>query len=218
MFESIYVLIALIGSTIAGVWDFKTTNIPDSVCIGMIVSGILLHGYESYSLGSLDPLMSSFLVGGLFLLFGLIMYYTGQWGGGDGELLAAIGFLLPTATAPTFFAFPISFFVNLILISAIYGIGYTLYLMVKPGVKRKGLMFYRRIPVSKLKVDDVLGEDLPRLKLFKKKIKGLTKEDIKKIKRYKKFVTVTEGIPTGIVFPIALAFTLYFGDLILLLV
>ena len=75
--------------------------------------------------------------------------------------------------------------------------------------------FYVKIPVSKLKVDDMLGEDIPSLKLYKKYIKGLTKEQVKLIKKRRKHVVVREGIRYGIVFPLTFVFTLLFGDFFL---
>jgi hypothetical protein len=71
--------------------------------------------------------------------------------------------------------------------------------------------FKRKIPVSKLKVGDVLLEY--------KKWEGITQKDLDKIKRSrKKFVWIKEGIRFGMSFPLALVFTLYFGDGILLFV
>jgi len=218
MFETWYIVIALAGSLFCGLWDLKTSDIPDSICSLMISLGIGLHGLESYLIGSSAPIISSFTVGGLFLVFGIIMYYTGQWGGGDGELLTAIGFLLPTASVPTFFSFPMTFFINMIFVGAIYSVIYFLVLIKQPGVKRKGFDVYRKISTKKLKKGDVIGEDIPRLKLYKRKIRGLTEQEVSKIRRIKKYTIVREGIRYGLVFPIALAITLYFGDLILYLV
>ncbi len=218
MFETIYIVVALFGSLVAGIMDFKTTNVPDPLIYAFVGSGIALHLIESLYTGLFDSFFLSLEIGGLFLLFGLFMYYSGQWGGADSGILAAIGFLLPTASVQTFFPFPLSFFINLTFVGAIYSVIYVLYLIRKPGVKRKGLEFYRKIPSSKLKIDDVIGEDIPKIKIFKKKIRGLTTAEIKKIRRYKRYVIVREGIPYVIVFPIALAITLYFGDLILFLV
>ena len=86
MFELWYIVIALVGSTFCGLWDLKTSDIPDNVCWLMIALGIGLHGLESYLIGSSLPIINSFIAGTAFLLFGLFMYYTGQWGGGDGGL------------------------------------------------------------------------------------------------------------------------------------
>lgn len=217
MFELLYVAIALIGSTICGLWDLKTSDIPDKVCWLMISLGIGLHGLESYLLGTSAPIISSFAVGMIFLAFGIFMYYTGQWGGGDGELLTAIGFVLPTASVLTFFPFPVTFFFNLIFVGAFYSVIYVLFLMKMPGVRRKGFEFYRYISTKKLKEGDVIGEDIPRLKMYKKKIRGLTKQEVLKIRKIKKNVIIREGVRYGPAFPLALAVTLYFGDLILLL-
>jgi len=220
MFETIYLLVAIFGSTLAGLYDliWTRTNVPDNLVYGFIASGILLHGIESFYLGSFNPIILSLQVGGLFLLFGLFMYYTGNWGGADAGILAGIGFVLPTAVSPTFFPFALSYFINLTILGAIYSILYLFYLIRQPGIQRKGLEFYKRISTSKLQVDDVIGEDLPKINIYKKKIKGLTLKDINKIKKHKKYVIIREGIPYTIAFPIALAFTLYFGDLILFLV
>jgi len=64
--------------------------------------------------------------------------------------------------------------------------------------------FKKRIPVSKLKVGDVLLES--------KKWEGITKKELKKIKRSRKYVTVKEGVRFAPSFVLALLFTLYFGD------
>ena len=79
-------LVALVGSTVSGIWDLKTTEIPDSVCIGMIVLGLAAYSYLGITTGDFTLLSKSLIYGGMFLAFGIFMYYTGQWGGGDGEL------------------------------------------------------------------------------------------------------------------------------------
>jgi len=268
MFELLLVAIALIGSFAAGIHDLKTSNIPDKVCWVMIFSGLFIHTVNSFSTGDFSILINSLLFGGLFLAFGLLMYYTGQWGGGDGELLVAIGILLPNLSlVKTYFPFAISFFINSFFIGATFSIIYSLILVYKnPKISKKffiGLMdrkiiimlfsfcfsifflfisqfilfavsilifililfqkfsktieesFYCKIPVSKLKVDDMLGEDIPRLKLYKKHIKGLTKDQVKKIRKIRRYVIIREGIRYGIVFPLTLLFTLLFGDFFL---
>ena len=217
MFELWYIIIALVGSIFCGLWDLKTSDIPDKICWLMISLGIGLHGLESYLIGSTAPLISSLTVGSIFLAFGIFMYYTGQWGGGDGELLTAIGFTLPTASVLTFFPFPVAFFFNLVFLGAFYSVIYVIFLAKMPNVERKGLEFYRNVPVKKLMKGDVIGEDIPRLNIYKRKIRGLTEKEILKIRKIKKNVIVREGIRYGPAFPLALAFTLYYGDLILFL-
>lgn len=272
MFELLLFAIALIGSLACGLYDLKTSNVPDSVCVLMIASAILLHSFYGLSTGDFSNLINSFLFGGLFLAFGLLMYFTGQWGGGDGELLVAIGFLVPTfSSVSTFFPFAISFFINTFFIGAIYSIGYSLFLAYRNpkigknffnniGNSRMSIFllliicvsisflltsqfilavlsffifvlivfqrfskiieesFYRKIPSRDLKVDDMLGEDIPSLRLYKKRIKGLTENQIKKIRRIKRYVIIREGIRYGIVFPLSLLFTYFFADFFLFFV
>lgn len=275
MFELVRIAIALIGSAICGAWDLKTTDIPDPICILMIALGIGLHGLESYIIGGTAPLISCLTVGGAFLLFALVMYFLGQWGGGDGELLVAIGVLLPTYGSGIF-PFPVNFFTNLFIIGAIYSICYAALFAIKnKEVKKKiaadikgniklislltlfvfavlfsisiyfgisfvysiavtGLIFllailyiftkliergfYKKIPAKKLRQGDMIGQDLPSLKIYKRFIRGLTKQEVSRIKRARKFVLIREGVRFGPVFFIALVITLLFGNLILLLI
>ena len=80
------------------------------------------------------------------------------------------------------------------------------------AVEKKG--FYKRIPVSKLRVDDMIGEDIPKLKVYKREIRGLTEKEVRKIKKYRKYVTIKEGVRYGPVFFLTLIFMLFFGDIL----
>ncbi|MBU5557639.1 MAG: A24 family peptidase [Candidatus Aenigmatarchaeota archaeon] len=272
MFELLRVAIALVGSAGAGLWDLKTTNIPDWVCAVMIATGLLLFGIEGAQTGDWSGLTMSVVVGGIFALFGLGMYLTGQWGGGDGELMAAIGVLLPLWPfgQMSVFPMPLAFFINVFFVGAIYTVGYAAVLACSKPTLRAAIShkvkadahiivpisigvtaavavlwsmsgmawlvilplvviampilyrmlnaveksFYVRIPASKLKVDDMLGEDIPRLKLYKKYIRGLTATEVKKIRKYRSYVMIRDGVRFGIVFHIALIVTLLVGDIV----
>lgn len=128
MLEFIPFAIALIGSSIAAAWDLKTTEIPDEISYIMIAAALLIYGMQSLLAWDYWPLLSSCIVGLSFLGFGFVMYYFGQWGGGDAKVLAAIGFLLPTAPAflkfTFFFPFPISYIINVFLVGAAYMLAY----------------------------------------------------------------------------------------------
>jgi Flp pilus assembly protein protease CpaA len=113
MLELLLIAIALIGSFAAGIYDFKTSNVPDKVCLLMIILGLIIHIFSGIITKDFSMFLYSLLFGGLFLAFGLIMYYGGQWGGGDGELLISIGVLLPNLTiVKTYFPISISFFIK----------------------------------------------------------------------------------------------------------
>lgn len=278
IFSYIYIAIALGGGTICGLYDLKTTNMLDKLAIAMIALGFGLHAVESLLIGSVMPLTLSLISAGAFFAFGFFMYKAGYWGGGDGEMLIAIGVLLPyapfqSALSLQSLSFSLDFFMNSFIVGGVYSIIYALVVgimnrkVVSVFFKRmkaeaKGTItltlatflllfsifyilpirepftfpflmslllflmlvlfkfakvveevgFYRRIPVSKLKVDDMVGEDLPRLKIYKKIIRGLTPKEVAMIRKSKKFVLVREGVRYSIVFALALAFTLLFGN------
>lgn len=71
--------------------------------------------------------------------------------------------------------------------------------------------FKRKIPVSKLRVGDILNES--------RELEGITEKQLKEIKKSgKKFVVIKEGVRFGVAFPLALLFTLFYGDGILFLI
>lgn len=206
MLEAARWAIALIGSTIAGLWDLKTTDIPDPVCVGMIALALLLAYFD----GSMSITL---MAGSLALAFSLAMYFAGQWGGGDGELLVANIMLLASIDE----SLALGFFVNLFLIGAVYSIVYCV-VYAKINGKKLNLtsledIFVSRIPTKNLKPGDMLGEDIPKLGLKKIHIRGLTMEEVKRIKKSKKFVFIREGVRFGPVFALAGIATYFCGNL-----
>jgi Flp pilus assembly protein protease CpaA len=226
MFELLRVFIAIIGSSVAGLYDLKTTNIPDSVAIAMIVIGFSIHTYEGLITGNFSNLVDASMFCFILFLFSFLMYRAGQWGGGDGELLIGIAALLPAyPLTQTLFPFPISFFINTFFVGVVYSMAFVFLFVLKNEKTRKGFWysfskaltkgFYKRIPTKNLKVDDMLGEDIPELKLSKRILRGLKANEIEKIKKIKRYVVIKEGIRYGPVFPLALIITLLYGDIIL---
>jgi len=125
MLEIVLFLVAFIGSTAAGFYDLKTTEIPDEIPYVMMVIGIVGNIIASYLAWSYWPFVYSMVAGLGLLGFGFVMYYLGQWGGGDAKILSAIGFLLSTyQPSKLIFPFLVSFFFNLFLVGAVYMIVY----------------------------------------------------------------------------------------------
>lgn len=270
MFELFLILIALFGSGFVGLWDLKTSDVPDSVCIAMIAVGLILHTAEGFITGNFFMLTNSIIIGSLFLGFGLLMYFFGQWGGGDGELLVSIGILLPALSVNSLFPFPLTYFINMIIIGAIYSIVYVFVLslrnqdiyriffsdlkgniLFKLSVPLSILLllvslffnsfifmfvslmialmlcvfvlfkflkisensFTKKISTKNIKEGDMIGEDIPRLNIYKKQIKGLTEKEINAIKRTKKYVLVRDGVRYCPVFFISLLFTILYGNI-----
>ena len=131
MLEIIFLVVAFGGSILASLSDLKTTEIPDEIPYVMMAIGIVGHLVKSFLVWSYMPFLLSLVFGLGFLGFGFVMYFIGQWGGGDAKILSAIGFLLPELSGigkTLFFPFPLSFFFNVFMIGAIYMIFYAIVL------------------------------------------------------------------------------------------
>ena len=109
------VLIALIISTFV---DLKTFEIPDSITHFLILFGIGAH--VLLSLTTNFQILNLIISLGIATLFGLTMYYAGQWGGGDAKLLIGMSAMLPTYSLNAPYPFIVSFIVNLMIAGGIY--------------------------------------------------------------------------------------------------
>ncbi len=117
--------VAFGGSIIASICDLVTTEIPDNLVHFMMAFGILFYFLYYIFTSNPTPLLNSLLYGFSFLAFGFLLYFFGQWGGGDAKMLGAIAFLLPVLQTPTL-NFPLSFLINVFFIGAAYIIVYAL--------------------------------------------------------------------------------------------
>lgn len=131
VYQTVALATAFVGSSIAAIWDLKTTEIPDSIPYIMMAVALITYGVQSYIESNYWIILNSLIVGLSLLGFGFLMYYSSQWGGGDAKLLSAIGFLLPAAPSGfsnLLFPFPLSFLFNLFLVGAMYMLAYALIL------------------------------------------------------------------------------------------
>ena len=88
-------ILALIGSGIAGIWDLKTTEVPDQIPYLMSGSGLLYWAAISFLENSIDPFGLSLLSGLIILIPGLLLYKAGKWGAADAWIPASIMFMIP---------------------------------------------------------------------------------------------------------------------------
>ncbi|MFP4117901.1 MAG: prepilin peptidase [Candidatus Woesearchaeota archaeon] len=128
------IVVGSIGLIIGSVTDIKKREVADWLNYFLILSGLGMRFL--YSLYTLE--WSFFLYGligfGAFTALAYAMFLTGQWGGGDSKMLMAMGALFATYPEslhayfdPEFFGFPflLAFWINLLIIGAIYGILWT---------------------------------------------------------------------------------------------
>jgi Flp pilus assembly protein protease CpaA len=115
---------AFITLMIGGLYDLKTTEVPDEVSVIGVVAGILFHGVQSYVTGSWDPIIWSLSVGLIFSLYGWGLYYFGMWGGADAFAMSVLGFAAPYALTGFTVLYPANLFVNMMMIGFLYTLGF----------------------------------------------------------------------------------------------
>lgn len=125
--DIILIAIAVIALVIASGTDIRTREVPDWFNFSLIFIGLGLR--LIYSSLTFDWFYS--LEGALGLIaavvIGFIMFYSGQWGGGDSKLLmglgALIGLRLGFEPMPMF----LILIINIVLVGSLYGIVYIIF-------------------------------------------------------------------------------------------
>lgn len=102
--------VSFIGLIIGTILDLKTREIPDLLNFGLLAIGFGISIFASLIFSDISFFVSS-LFGFLFcFLFSCIMFYTGQWGGGDAKMLMALGVLLGLSVSDILSLSSFSFF------------------------------------------------------------------------------------------------------------
>jgi Flp pilus assembly protein protease CpaA len=129
MLELSLIIVALFVLAVASYVDLKILEVPDWLNYAGIAAGLGIHLIFSLQQWNYWPFASSLI--GFGIAFGLacLMFYTGQWGGGDAKLLMALGAII--GFQPEKFGFGSSFLINLVFIGGAWGIFWSGQLAVK---------------------------------------------------------------------------------------
>lgn len=122
VYSLILISVILIGLAAATITDLKIREVPDWLSYGLIVVGLSLNLLFSFIYWDYWFLINSLAGFLLFLIFALIMFYAGQWGGGDAKVLIGLGAMIGLDVRFIGFPFLITFFINILLIGATYGL------------------------------------------------------------------------------------------------
>lgn len=136
--ELLFPLVAVFGGIVGAIYDFRIREIPNWTNFFMLFFGV--GGYLIISAANLTvwPFLYSMVTVLAFYGLAAIMYYSGQWGGGDAKMLIGFGALLPIYPAVllrwfnpnlSFWPFPVTIFLNTIMIGGAIGL-LTLFVLI----------------------------------------------------------------------------------------
>src|SRR3989338_10395029 len=94
IFSVLSYIVCFFGLLVGSLTDLKTREVPDLVNFGLLIIGFCLSFLASLVFWNSSYFISSLLGFALCFLLACIMFYTGQWGGGDAKMLMALGSLL----------------------------------------------------------------------------------------------------------------------------
>src|SRR3989344_8600508 len=107
---------------IGSITDLKTREVPDWLNYGLMISGISLNMLFSIVYSDISFLINSII--GLAIFFGIayIMFYAGQWGGGDSKMIMGIAAMIGINLSSGMNAFLFGFLINALFAGAFYGL------------------------------------------------------------------------------------------------
>jgi len=122
---------SFIALLIGSITDLKTREVPDWVNYGLIFSGLGLNFLFSAIYSTPHFAINSIV--GLLIFFGIayIMFYAGQWGGGDSKILMGLGAMIGLDISLQKPQFLLGFFINALFAGAIYGLLWSIFLVFK---------------------------------------------------------------------------------------
>jgi len=108
--------------------DFKTREVADWSNYGLIVFGIAYNLMFAIMQNNYWFFLNSLIGFGIFFLLAVIMFYSGQWGGGDSKMLMGLGALYGLNFNQTFL---LHFIINTLIAGAFYGILWSFFIAIK---------------------------------------------------------------------------------------
>lgn len=120
-------LVLLIGSYT----DLKTREVPDWVNYGLIGVGFGINLLFSVIYWKFSFIVNSIIGFAVFFVIAYLMFRFGQWGGGDSKMLMGLGALFGIDVFSKEMPFLANFLINALLIGALYGIFWSIMLVIK---------------------------------------------------------------------------------------
>ena len=94
MILNIFIIVALIAVAIGSYTDIKTLEVPDWLNYSLIAVGLAANLIFTIYTWNPVHILKSLTGLGVSIILGILMFYTGQWGGGDSKMIMAMGSLI----------------------------------------------------------------------------------------------------------------------------
>lgn len=135
-------IIGVIVLAIGTYTDVKTREVPDWLNFGLIAAGFGSRLIFSAALHEWSYIVHGLLGFAAFLVLAYVMFYTGQWGGGDAKLVMGLGALFGLRL--DLYDFSLSFIVNAFILGALFAVIYSIFLICRNWKKFKSEIMRHR--------------------------------------------------------------------------
>ncbi len=142
VFQGVSFFLCGIGLLIGSYTDLKTREVPDYINFFLLIAGFSVAGIASLIFQNGLYIIAAILGCLLCYLIPSIVFYTGQWGGGDAKMLMGIGSLI--GLSPSFFTsissfsfsnqklpFLLIFIIFIFFTGGLYGTCWIIFLIIK---------------------------------------------------------------------------------------
>lgn len=120
MIDYLLISIALIALIVGSITDIKKREVPDWLSFSLIPMALMIRLFQSIIMGDWSFIISGLFGFSIFFVIAMVMFYTGQWGGGDSKLLMGLGAVL--GFSASIYGYLFAFLINTMIIGAIYGL------------------------------------------------------------------------------------------------
>lgn len=129
VFDWFVVGISLGALSVGSYTDLKTREVPDWLNYALVFAGFGIRMIFGAAEGEWSYLAEGAIGFVVLLLFALIMFYTGQWGGGDSKMMMGLGAVLGLGFR--YDSFMLAFLANLLVVGSAYGIAWVAWLIIR---------------------------------------------------------------------------------------
>jgi prepilin signal peptidase PulO-like enzyme (type II secretory pathway) len=123
--------IALSALLVGSYTDLRTREVPDWVNLGLIGAGFGINLLFTAVYLKISFIVNSIIGFSIFFGIAWIMFYTGQWGGGDSKILMGLGAMIGIDVFSGKMPFLADFLVDALIIGALYGILWSFFLIFR---------------------------------------------------------------------------------------